>query len=159
MFSDNGLAVLKELEGSEALPYQDSAGLWTIGVGHLLTKSELLSGKIRLSSFGLVEYGREPWPDEWVKTLLHDDLAGVETAIRRQVDVRLSQAQYDALCCWVFNVGVAAFAASTLLKRLNFYRYAEVPEQMRRWVYAGGKVIGGLKNRREREAMMWDGHY
>lgn len=114
IISDAGLAVLKDLEGSAPLPYQDNVGLWTIGVGHFLTKSECTSGKIRLLSYGLVPYGRDPWPPEWITALLHDDLDEVERALRRLIDVPLNQPQYDALCCWVFNVGIAAFATSTL---------------------------------------------
>ena len=156
VISDSGLAFLEDLEGRRAVPYQDSVGLWTLGVGHLLTKSELSSGKIRLSSVGMVPYGRAPWPAEWITCLLRDDLGPVETALHRHVHVSLTQSQYDALCCWVFNVGVPAFRSSTLLKHLNLWHYGDVPTQMRRWVYAGGQQIRGLLQRREREIALWN---
>ena len=154
--SQAGIQRLAEFEGARPVPYQDSAGLWTLGIGHLLTRSEVSSGKIRLSSYGMVQYGREPWPEEWIKCLLHDDLSPVETVLSRHVHVSLTQPQYDALCCWVFNVGVEAFRQSTLLKQLNFWHYDEIPAQMRRWVYASGQRIPGLANRREREIALWN---
>jgi hypothetical protein len=53
--------------------------------------------------------------------------------------------------------GAAAFRNSTLLKLLNQGKYAEVPAQLRRWIYAGGKKCKGLANRREKEVEMWEG--
>ena len=151
-----GRALLRDLEGCKALPYRDSAGLLSLGVGHLLTKSELASGKILLPTFGRCRYGDHPWPDMWIDALLRQDLRRVEEALARNVTVPLSQGQYDVLCSWIFNVGVEAFRTSTLRKRLNAGLYAEVPAQLRRWVYAGGHVVAGLRTRREREAAAWE---
>ena len=39
--SQHGLSLLEQWEGFKLQVYKDSAGLPTIGVGHLLTKSEL----------------------------------------------------------------------------------------------------------------------
>ena len=44
--SDEGKALIRRLEGCRMSCYGDVAGLPTIGVGHLLTRSELMSGKI-----------------------------------------------------------------------------------------------------------------
>jgi lysozyme len=52
-------------------------------------------------------------------------------------------------------VGTQAFKSSTLLKKLNQGLYDEVPAQLRRWNKAGGKVIQGLINRREKEIVLW----
>ena len=43
--SERGLHLLKEWEGIRLKKYKDVAGKWTIGVGHLLTKEELIGGK------------------------------------------------------------------------------------------------------------------
>jgi len=43
--SDKGRALLTEWEGKRNEVYLDSAGLPTIGAGHLLTKDELNVGK------------------------------------------------------------------------------------------------------------------
>lgn len=44
--SPDGTKKLAEWEGSRARAYRDAGGKLTIGVGHLLTRSELASGKI-----------------------------------------------------------------------------------------------------------------
>ena len=155
--SPEGITLLTELEGCKPLPYQDSAGLWSFGIGHLLTKSELASGKISLRNPGLCRYGSEPWPQTWLDDLLHQDLRTTEYGIRISVSVPLAQCQYDALCSWTYNVGVDALRMSTLLKRLNAGQYEEVPAQMRRWVYAGGRIMEGLRRRRARESALWEG--
>ena len=43
-----------------------------------------------------------------------------------------------------------------MLKNLNKGLYAEVPDEMRRWNKAGGKVLEGLIRRREAEAKLFN---
>src|SRR5437764_2770557 len=117
--------------GGHPTAYQDQATIWTIGVGHVLTRSELTSGKIGLTMY-------VPWRDgldaEQVDELFEQDLRPVEAAIQRFVRVFLLQNQVDALASWIFNVGVEAFHGSTLLKRLNAADFAGVPEEMKKWI-------------------------
>ena len=157
--SDAGFTLLRQLEGSSAVPYQDVAGLWSIGVGHLLTRSELLSGKIVLEARRVLRYKDDPLSPGDIEALLRNDLQPVERVLAQRVYRPLLQRRYDALCSFCFNIGTGAFLASTLLKKLNMGLYDEVPSQMSRWVYAGGKVVQGLKNRREAEATMWEGRW
>ena len=44
-----------------------------------------------------------------------------------------------------------------MLKVLNEGKYNEVPDQMRRWNRAGGKVLEGLVKRRDYEARLFAG--
>jgi len=133
--------------------YRDSAGLPTIGVGHLLTKSELSSGKISLPS-GAVDW-HVGLTDEQVVELFSHDLGTVEKVISTYVKVPLTQSQFDSLASFTFNVGTPALRTSTLLKKLNAGQYDQVPEQMRRWVYSAGLINPGLIKRREREVALW----
>jgi len=73
------------------------------------------------------------------------------------VKVALNQNQFDSLVSFTFNTGIQAFADSTLLKMLNQGNYDAVPDQLRRWVRAGGNVVQGLVNRRENEIKLWLG--
>ncbi len=50
----------------------------------------------------------------------------------------------------------AAHLNSTLLKKLNNGQYDQVPAQLMRWDKAGGKVVPGLKKRRESEVKLWN---
>ena len=151
--SQYGLEHLKQSEGSRSKMYKDSAGYPTIGVGHLLTRSERNSGRIHID--GLFYRWRNGLSDKQITSLLDRDLNRFEESVTRHIKVELTQHQFDALVSFSFNVGAGAFKRSTLLKRINAKRFADVPAQFRRWNRAGGKVIRGLKNRREREIRLW----
>lgn len=140
-------------EGVVLTPYRDVANLLTIGVGHLLTRSELSSGKITIG----VE--RVKWANgitrEQAMDLLRQDLRKAEQAVEQDDGRRLSDGQFDALVSFVFNVGVGAYLGSTLRKKLLAGEWDEVPKQMLRWDRAGGLRVLGLTRRREAEAAMW----
>lgn len=153
--SEHGLGLLEKWEGFELNVYKDSAGLPTIGVGHLLTKSELSSGKIVLNGVP-VPYS-DGLTNQQVLDLLGQDVKPAELAVNNGVKVALNQNQFDALVSFTFNVGVGAFTSSTLLKVLNQQQYTAVPTQLLRWVRSGGQVVQGLVNRRQNEISLWNG--
>jgi lysozyme len=148
--SDRGLGSIKAREGVRLVMYRDSAGLPTIGVGHLLTKDELRSGKIE----GLGHWTEGITASE-ADRLLRRDLHIAETAVEQAVLVPLSPAQFDTLVSFTFNVGTTAFRNSTLLRLLNAEQYNQVPLQLRRWIYSAGRVDPILVKRREDEARQW----
>ena len=82
-------------------------------------------------------------------------LAVVEDSIERLVSVPMSQHQFSALTVLVYDIGVSAFAGSTLLALLNKGRYDQVPAQMARWCKADGKRIAALSKRRAAEAALF----
>lgn len=147
--SDAGLAALREREGVVYMAYRDSAGLLTIGCGHLLTQSELHSGKID----GLGDW-RSGLTRSQADALLRRDLAAAEAAVAH-VTVPLTQHQHDALVSFAFNVGGGAFLGSTLLRLLNAGDYTAVPRQLQRWVFSGGREDPGLRARRQSEIAQW----
>jgi len=158
--SPQGIRTLIDSEGSINTIYDDQAGLPTIGVGHLLKKSELSSGKIELSDGSIIDLRKGKISDRSVERLLSDDLIPREKAVYDLVDVSLEQEQFDALVHFAFNVGIGAFRKSTLLKRVNSGDFDAVPAEIRKWniVTVGGKkqVSRGLANRREIECQMWE---
>jgi lysozyme len=94
-----------------------------------------------------------------VTALLHQDLTPVIELVDKKVIVPLAQYQFDALVSFTFNVGNTAFIGSTLLKSLNAKLYDRVPEQLKRWVHDGGKVVKGLVIRRDDEIRLWLGQF
>ncbi len=153
--SEPGRKKLAAWEGLRRRAYRDAAGKLTIGVGHLLTKSELSSGKIWIKGEN-VRYAAG-LTDGQILDLLGQDLKGAEKAVNEGVEVELWQPQFDALVSFCFNVGAAAFKNSTLLRRLNQGGYEEVPDQLRLWVHCNGAVVPGLVKRREQEIVCWQG--
>ena len=144
--SEKGLEFITKHEGEVLSVYDDVAGFPTIGVGHLIRDTDPdFSGGITHAQ---------------AIDLLREDAGHAEDSVSSRVTVDLSQTQYDALVSFVFNIGGGAFRNSTLLRLLNQGRYDDVPEQLRRWNKAGGRVVQGLINRREAECRLWqDGAY
>jgi len=137
--SDNGISVIKEFEGFAGKAYKCPAGKITIGWGHTapeLTMSDTVT-KAR------------------AEEILKSDLKWAEDAVNKGVKVPLTQNQFDALVCLVFNIGAGAFAKSTLLKVLNKGDYDAVPTQIARWNKVNGKPSAGLTRRRAAEADLW----
>jgi len=157
MISQKGINFLRYLEGFRNKMYLDVADLPTIGIGHLLTKAELTSGKIYINNIP-VKYS-EGLSDLQVDNLLRQDLSEFESAVSLAINnfdrENWQQHEIDALISFCFNIGVGAFNKSTLYKKLAQNSLNEIPEQMNRWVHAGGKKIPGLVNRREKESRLF----
>ena len=136
----NGVELIKRFEGCELRAYKCPAGVWTIGYGH--TK-------------GVYE-GQEISQSE-AEDMLRHELVEYENYVNTYVTAPLSQYQFDALVSWTYNLGGGNLKSSTMLKVLNEGNYEEVPNQMKRWNKAGGKVLEGLVKRREAEADMFQG--
>jgi lysozyme len=134
----DGVELIRHFEGCRFDAYLCPAGVWTIGYGHTAGVKE-----------------GDSIDQEAAEAFLIEDLETFEQAVTRLVEVPLTQQQFDALVSWTFNLGAGNLAESTLLKKLNNYQYAEVPEQMMRWVRAGGKVLDGLVRRRAAEAALF----
>lgn len=154
--SDKGIKLLKEWEGFKRTPYNDIANNPTVGVGHLLTKQELMCNGVIINT----EHGNKvisidlPLSDQSIETLLRQDLEKAERAVD-VVSIGLNQNQIDSLISFAFNIGVAAFKSSTLFKRLKSRDFQDIPNQLKRWVHSGGKISKGLVNRRNNEIKLW----
>jgi len=134
--SQEGLCLIKAHEGLSLTPYTCPAGKLTIGYGHVVKQGEVIA-----ENFNEFEAQR----------LLKADISTVERAIGRLVAVPLTQKQYDALVSLIFNIGVAAFANSTLRACLNRGNYTAAAREFLRWKFASGRVIEGLARRRAAE--------
>lgn len=140
-------AFLEKHEGYVLHAYQDSGGVWTIGVGH--TGPD-------------VHPGMTITPAECAG-LLQVDALDAMGCVRDAVKVPLTAHQRAALTSFVFNVGQNAFlhggpqgGPCTLLALLNQGKYDQVPKQLMRWVHDNGEVVQGLVNRRAAEVALWN---
>ncbi|SMG63290.1 Glycoside hydrolase, family 24 [methanotrophic bacterial endosymbiont of Bathymodiolus sp.] len=92
---------------------------------------------------------------EKAEALLRIDVESAERAVLRLIKVPLTDGQFDALVSFTFNLGSGAFQRSTLRRKVNRQAHTEVPEQLMRWVWAGGRRLKGLVRRRDTEAMRY----
>ena len=128
--SKEGLSLIKKFEGCELEAYLCPAGVWTIGYGH--TKDVKEGDKIN---------------KEEADYLLQEEMIEYESYINDFVEVPLNQNQFDSLCSWVYNLGPTNLKNSTMLRVLNEEKYADVPQEIKRWNKAGGEVLDGLIKR------------
>jgi lysozyme len=136
-----GLNLISRFEGFSATPYLCPAGLLTIGYGHVVRSQEektLLHVDV-------------PQAEQ----LLMHDVANVERALGRLITVPLRQSQFDALVSFTFNVGTAALQRSTMRRVINREEHEAVTDQLMRWVWAGGRKLAGLMQRRRAEAQLY----
>jgi lysozyme len=142
-----GLALTKRSEGFEHRLYNDAAGYCTIAYGHLIKKS-------RCDGSEPSEFKKGVSEREGAEILVRD-MASAQVTVMHAVTVALSGNQFSALTDFVFNVGGPNFRSSTLLRKINGGHFEDVPTQLRRWVFAGGKPWPGLKTRREKETTLF----
>ena len=143
--SQRGRKILKVREGWRPSAYIDSGGKPTIGWGFTAYED---GTPVSLSDHPItLERGEQ---------LLSWYLDSIEQAIAGLVRQPLNQNQFDALCIFVYNVGVTQFAQSTLLKRINVNPFhTDIPRQFMRWVYDNGEVVPGLMKRRSVELRLY----
>ena len=134
-----GLALTEQSEGLRLSAYQDSGGVWTIGYGH--TGPDVTPGMVITAA--------------QAQTLLQADLKTAENAVSDLVQVALTPNQFSALVDFVFNVGEAALAGSTLLALVNRGDFAGAADQFGKWVYAAGQELPGLVTRRAAEKALF----
>jgi len=140
--TQEGLDLIKRFEGFSPTIYVCPAGYPTIGYGHVVRDEE----KSQFSS------GIDPQEAE---ELLRQDVLWAERGVLRLIDVPLTDGQFDALVSFTFNLGSGALQRSTLRRKVNREEHPEVPAQFKRWVFARGRILKGLKMRREVEANVY----
>ncbi|MBU2039167.1 MAG: lysozyme [Gammaproteobacteria bacterium] len=137
--TQDGIDLIKRFEGFSPTVYICPAGYPTIGYGHLVRSSE------SFNKIGETE----------AEELLRKDVESAERVVLRLVNVPLTDGQFDALVSFTFNLGAGALQRSTLRRKVNRQAHNEVPEQFMLWVWAGGRRLSGLVNRRTAEASFY----
>jgi lysozyme len=134
VLSATGTAILMQDEGTVNTVYLDPVKIATVCTGHV-TREHVGTQKT----------------DAECAELLVADTGIAQAAVRKGVAVPISQTQYDRLVSFTFNVGVANFKSSTLLRKLNAGECRAAAEEFLRWTKARGQTLKGLVLRRQRD--------
>ena len=140
-----GIALAKNFEGfsrvpkndpGRAYPYICPAGYWTIGYGHLCDSKH------------------PPITEAEAEVYLARDLQTALAATLRYCPGLAAEPEgrLAAIVDFTFNLGAGRLQTSTLRRRINQRDWVVAGQELRRWVYGGGKVLPGLVTRREAEA-------
>jgi len=163
--SDKALEMIKHHEGVRTRPYLCPAGLWTIGVGHVLYPEQANlpalrtvenAGKMLRKEFSLRPEDNRVWTATEVDDLLAKDLARFERGVARYCPNALdSQGRFDALVSFSFNVGLGNLQRSGLRMKNNRAEFDEAAEEFMKWTKGGGRVLPGLLKRRRDERALY----
>ena len=145
--SKAGIALIKHFEGVCSRPYKCAAGLWTIGIGHLIG-----DGKQLPDSYNKTFTERE------IDELLKSDLKRFELGVSKMLpNVPLRQCEFDCLVSFAFNLGLGTFQRSTLRQALLRGNKTAAMESLVKYCRAGGKILRGLQIRRLDEKALFEG--
>jgi len=137
-------ALARCFEGLYLLPYLCPAGVPTIGYGATYYENGV---RVTLKDPAITRERAEALLLWLVRTVYLPAVLklcpGVDTPQR-----------LAALIDFAFNLGAGNLAASTLRKRVNANRWADVPVEFRKWIRGGGRVLRGLQLRREAEVAL-----
>lgn len=98
-----GLDLIKRWEGLRLTSYLCPAAVWTIGFGH--TGHDVHEG--------------QTITEAEADLLLRQDVDRFEKGVTDAVDVPLTDNQFSACVSLAYNIGLAAFRGSTLLRTIN----------------------------------------
>jgi lysozyme len=132
----NAILLATHFEGLSLRPYLCPANFFTIGYGHLCRKDHPPIDKAKAKSY------------------LEQDLMDSLTGTIRQCPVLLtcSELWLGAIVDFVFNLGSGRLRVSTLRKKINAEEWDDVPGELNKWVYGGGRKLRGLVVRRQAES-------
>jgi lysozyme len=130
------LGLVTRWEGLETKVYVDPVGIPTVCYGHVVPKN--------------IKVGTH-FTNEACHEILYSDLVIASNAFDKFVKIKLEDNVKAAAVSFVFNVGAGNFQRSTFLKLLNEGRIVEACHELPKWVYAKGKKLKGLVNRRQAE--------
>ncbi len=118
-----------------AHPYICPAGFWTVGFGHLCKPDH------------------PPITEVEAEVYLAQDLMTALAATLRccPVLVTETESRLAAIVDFTFNLGAGRLQTSTLRRRINQRDWAASGQELRRWVYGGGRILPGLVARRDGE--------
>lgn len=133
-----GFHRVPKLDPGRAHPYICPAGYWTIGYGHLCDAKH------------------PPITEGEAEIYLVRDLTTALNATLRYCPLLATEPEgrLAAIVDFTFNLGAGRLQTSTLRRRINQRDWHAAGQELRRWVYGGGKVLPGLVIRRDAEFML-----
>lgn len=142
--SSEGIALLHHFESCRLVAYPDPGSKdghpWTIGWGH--TGPEVKKGLV--------------WTQAQADAAFLSDLEATESLVSQMVP-NASQAEFDALVSFAYNLGATALRNSTLMKLYKAGDKRGAAEQFLRWNKNDGVIMYGLTKRRTAERAMFLG--
>lgn len=150
--SDKAIRLISHFEGRANYAYNDPVGICTVGVGHALIPHRRCTAS-DYQRFGTA--GRPKMTNDHVDRILRRDLRHFEDGVERLVRRDTKQHEFDALVSLAFNIGLGAFADSTVLREHNRRHGYRAGLAFMMWVFGAGQRLPGLVRRRRAERYLY----
>lgn len=143
----DGIKLIQSFESCKLEAYVCPAGIVTIGWGTTVIDGELIKLGTKITQ-------------EQADYYFQKDLESFENSVNSLLKVKIPQPLFDAIISLVYNIGVANFKRSTLLKLVNAKKFAEAAEQFLSWNKARDskgrlRPLNGLTRRRLEEKKLY----
>lgn len=132
------IALIRNEEGCKLKAYLCPAGKWTIGYGHTAGVTEGMTIS-----------------QAHAEDLLRSDVIDCAQRMSSYIKTKVTKWQFIALVSLSFNIGDLRRKAPKLLHYLNAGQEDKAAHEFLDICRAGGRVVEGLKRRREKEAKMF----
>lgn len=160
---ENGLELIKKWESLHdgnlkiigLQPKMCPAGYWTEGYGNVILdkNGKMLKGVgNKKLAYALSTIKDEKEASEQLLKNINDNYG----IFVNNLNLKLTQNQFDSLCSFAYNCGKNALKTSTLLKKIKSNApESEIRKEFLKWNKANGKILKGLINRRNDEANLF----
>lgn len=138
---DIALGLVRRWEGFRARPYLCPAGRATIGYGSTVYPD---GRRVTLTD--------QPIDRETADAIARHDLSQRLPVVLTLCPGIDTGPRLGAILDFAYNLGLANLRASTLRQRINAGRWEDVPAELMRWRFGGGRELRGLMLRRMDEA-------
>ena len=132
--------LIKEYEGLRLTAYKCAADKWTIGYGVTAGAGVGITPKA-----GMVI--TEAQADKYFELAIDKFADGVAKCFT----VPVNENQFGACVSLAYNIGIGAFAKSSIVKNVNAGEFGKAANAFLLYNKAGGKVLNGLQRRRKAE--------
>jgi len=139
--SKRGRKLIQNFEGLRLTAYKlPGERNWTIGFGH--SSPEIRQGQVITI--------------EEAEALFTRDVSKFTQGVWARLKVPTTQNQFDALVSFAYNVGLANFTTSSVLRFHNQKKFADVPKRLALWNKGSNmQVMPGLVKRRAQEGALY----
>ena len=139
--SKQGLLLIGNAEGCQRKPYTCPADVLTFGIGTTNAVEKIIPNKV--------------YTDEEIAHAFAKGIKQAEKCVNTYANgQKMPQGAFDALTSITFNVGCGKLKNSTLFKMARQGYSKPMCNQFTRWIYANGKPLKGLIERREKEKVL-----
>ena len=138
-------SLCRQFEGFRNKPYLCPAGVATIGYGSTYYSD---GRKVTLED--------APMNEPNARALLMAELEHtyLPSVLRQCPILATDERKCNAIVDFCYNLGIGRLQTSTLKRKINAGDWAEAKEQLKLWNKGGGKVLAGLKKRRDAECLL-----